>query len=161
MKKQFFTLCLVALPALINAQGLKGCPIFVPVPRDLNDNFLREQRILQNDESEVKKDRELSEALHKMYKGCETQSPYSGLLKQADDALQAAETNRKSAADAFDTSDKQVRKIITDAHGIDAACLYIDQSQGDLGAVVTVKYYLQEGKVLTMTTTDDIKSAAR
>jgi hypothetical protein len=96
-----------------------------------------------------------------MYQGCENISPYSGLLKQADDALQAAETNKKNTADTFAKTDGQVRKIIADANGIDVACLYIDPNSGELGAVVTVRYYLVDGNVKTMTKNDPILPAAR
>jgi hypothetical protein len=161
MIRKIYLLGLLLLPAFVYAQGLDRCATFVPLPKELNDNFLSQETILKNAESEVKKDQEFSKAIHKMYQGCENQSPYNGLLKQVDDALQAAETNKKNAADAFAKTDGQVRQIIADANGVQVACLYIDPNSGELGTVVTVRYYLQDGKVRTMTKTDPVTSVAR
>ncbi len=161
MIRKIYLLGLLLLPTFLNAQGLDRCATFVPLPKELNDNFLIQEKILNNAESELKKDQEFSKALHKMYQGCENQFPYSGLLKQGDDALQAAEINKKNAADTFDKTDGQVRKIIADANGVQVACLYIDPNSGELGTVVTVRYYLLDGKVKTMTKTDPVEPVTR
>ena len=75
---------------------------------------------------------------------------------------QSVENERKNAAAAFDNFDKEVKKIIAEAHGAKVACPYVDKSSGDLGAVVSVTYYLAEdGKVKTFTKSDPIQRVAK
>ena len=90
--------------------------------------------------------------------GCEKQPVISDILRQADDAYQAAENNRKKAADALDTDEKDIRKIIAEAHDRPVACLYVDQNSGELGTVVTVSYFLNKDNELeTMIANDPLK----
>jgi hypothetical protein len=160
MKKQFFILSLLVLPAFVNAQTSGKCPDIVFVLKEASDNFQNAQTNLTNYDAALKKAKETSGAVHLKYFGCEKEPGVTENLRQVDDLVQAAESDRKNAADVFAKADAKIRQYITESHGRDVENFYTDPNAGLLGQIVTTRFKLDaDNKVVFQITRDLLQTA--
>jgi hypothetical protein len=147
MKTKSIILGLMLLPAIMHAQNQAKCRDTIEISKDLYDKFKNSKEGLDNIDQEIIKDRGILEDIQKRYLGCEELSNVVAMRKEAEEALKAAETNRKPSAEAFDKVDRDVRDIIRDARGKPVACAFLDRWSGKWGQIVTVLLTIENGQV--------------
>lgn len=149
MKNKLIILGLLSLPLFMHAQTPEKCSDFVVIPKSVYDSFQTQRANLTAAEREITKERTILEDLQKRFLECERAPDVAAMVQQAEEAIKAADANRKTAADAFDKVDKEVREIIRAAGGRPVGYRYLDSWSGEFGQVVTIKFDIMEGKVKT------------
>lgn len=159
MKKKFFILSLLVLPAFVNAQTSGKCPDIVFVPKEASDNFQTAQINLRNFDAALTKAKETSGAVHLKYFGCGKEPGVPENLRAADSLVDVAQNNRKSAADAFAKADLKIREYIGESHGRDVENFYTDPYTGSLGETVTTRFKLDgDNNVVFQITRDPLQA---
>jgi hypothetical protein len=152
MKNKLIIFGLLFLPMFMHAQNQEKCADLVVIPQTLYDSFQTQKANLNEADREIKMEHAILDDLLKRFLGCETQPDVAAMIKRAEEALNAAEANRKISAGAFDRVDGEVREIIRTAHGRPVGYRYLEPGYGELGRVVTMNFNILDGKVTTMPT---------
>jgi hypothetical protein len=156
IKRKLIILGIIFLPTFMHAQNVEKCPDVVVLPKVLYDSFQIMKANLDGAENEIARDSAVREDILKRFLGCEKQTDVSAMLKQIDEAQQAAETNRKKWAEAFGRVDQEVRDFILAAHNQPVVYRFYDQGYGELGRVEMVTFEIQKGKVVIIPTFYDL-----
>ncbi|HEX3935443.1 MAG TPA: hypothetical protein VHW43_12235 [Puia sp.] len=151
MSRKLIVLSLMFLPVLIHAQGLEKCADVVVLPKELYDSFQTAKANVDRIDREVANDREARDGLLKKYLGCEEQPDVASMVKQFNQSLQAAETDRRPSNEAFFRIEEKVKQFIRAAHGKSVEYrLYDRYGGGKLGSVVTITFTIQDDKVVAI-----------
>lgn len=149
MKTKLIILGLTLLPVIMYAQNQVKCRDTTEISKELYDKFTSSRDGLANIDQEISKDQGILKDIQKRYLGCEELANVVAMRKEAEEALNGAETNRKPLAETFDKVDHDVRDIIRDARGKPVACVFLDRWSGRWGQIVTVLFTMDKGQVTT------------
>jgi hypothetical protein len=156
MNIKYALLGLLIFPLLTQAQSLDihsdACSNFVVLPKALYENFVNAKGALDNADREIKKERGVLDDIQKTYLGCEDRSDVASMRKQPEEALQRADTSRKSLSEAYDKVEREVRDFIHDAHGRVVAYAYLEAYYGNWGRIVTLHFDIVEDKLVVKPT---------
>jgi len=156
MKNKLIILGLMILPLFMQAQTLDihsdNCSNVVVLPKGLYENFTSAKGALDNADREIKKERGVLDDIQKTYLECEDRSDVAAMRKQPEEALQRAETSRRSLAEAYDKVDREVRDFVHDQRGRAVAYAYLEAYYGQWGRIVTLHFDIVEDKLVVKPT---------
>jgi hypothetical protein len=147
-KTKSIILGLMFLPAFIHAQNLEKCPDVVVLPKVLYDSFQNMKANLDEAEREMTIYRGAKDDIQKKFLGCEKQADVAAMLRQAEQSLETAETNRKKWFEAFTKVDGEVRDFILAAGRRPVAYRFYESGYGQFGRVATMTFSIPKDKVV-------------